>query len=65
MNKFLCMNYKYFQHIREGGNMEPQGVNQRMFDMLETMREEQENLNRELAAKEEEKARFLDLLLRL
>jgi len=37
--------------------MEPQGVNQRMFDMLETMREEQENLNRELAAKEEEKAR--------
>ena len=40
--------------------MEPQGVNQRMFDMLETMREEQENLNRELAAKEEEKARFLD-----
>ena len=39
--------------------MEPQqGGNQRMFDMLETMREEQENLNRELAAKEEEKARF-------
>ena len=26
--------------------------------MLETMKEEQENLNRELAAKEEEKARF-------
>ena len=46
--------------MRKGGNMEPQGVNQRMFDMLETMREEQENLNRELAAKEEEKARFLD-----
>ena len=38
--------------------MEPQGSNQRMFAMLETMREEQENLNRELAAKEEEKARF-------
>jgi len=37
--------------------MEPQGGNQRMFDMLETMREEQENLNRELAVKEEEKAR--------
>ena len=29
-----------------------------MFDMLETMREEQESLNRELAAKEEERARF-------
>ena len=29
-----------------------------MFDMLETMREEQENLDRELAEKEEEKARF-------
>jgi len=39
--------------------MEPHGGtgNQRMFAMLETMREEQENLNRELAAKEEEKAR--------
>jgi len=37
--------------------MKPQGGNQRMFDMLETMREEQENLNRELAVKEEEKAR--------
>ena len=29
-----------------------------MFAMLETMREEQENLNRELAEKEEEKTRF-------
>ena len=29
-----------------------------MFDMLETMREEQENLDRELAEKEEERARF-------
>ena len=29
-----------------------------MFDMLETMREEQENLNRVLAAREEEKARL-------
>ena len=28
-----------------------------MFAMLETMREEQENLDRELATKEEEKAR--------
>jgi len=39
--------------------MEPHGGtgNQRMFAMLETMREEQENLNRELAEKEEEKAR--------
>ena len=37
--------------------MEPQGGNQRMFAILETMREEEENLNRELAAKEEEKAR--------
>ena len=39
--------------------MEPHGGtgNQRMFAMLETMREEQENLNRELTAKEEEKAR--------
>ena len=38
--------------------MEPRGGNQRMCVMLETMKEEQENLNRELAAKEEEKARF-------
>merc|ERR1719209_472447 len=37
--------------------MDPHGGNQRMFAMLETMREEQENLNRELAEKEEEKAR--------
>ena len=39
--------------------MEPHGANKRMVDMLETMREEQEALNRELAAKEEEKARFV------
>ena len=62
----IFMHELHFQHIRESGNMEPQqGGNQRMFDMLETMREEQENLNRELAAKEEEKARFSDSLLRL
>ena len=37
--------------------MEPQGGNQRMFAMLETMREEQENLNRELAERVQEKIR--------
>ena len=41
--------------------MEPHGANKRMVDMLETMREEQEALNRELAAKEEEKARFVHI----
>ena len=39
------------------GTMEPQGGNQRMFAMLETMREEQENLNRELAERGQEKTR--------
>merc|ERR1712240_307531 len=40
------------------GTMEPQGGNQRMFAMLETMREEQENLNRELAERVQEKTRW-------
>ena len=47
-----------FQFRKLSIEMDPHGGNQRMFAMLETMREEQENLNRELAEKEEEKARF-------
>ena len=46
-----------FQFSSIAGTMEPQGGNQRMFAMLETMREEQENLNRELAERGQEKTR--------
>ena len=46
-----------FQLSSISGTMEPQGGNQRMFAMLETMREEQENLNRELAERVQEKTR--------
>ena len=46
-----------FQLSSIAGTMEPQGGNQRMFAMLETMREEQENLNRELAERGQEKTR--------